>query len=165
LGDVAVQGPVEGQASASAVDRAKARVVYRLATEHFLRSARELSDQAGGNLFKGLTLRAIVAANVGHFDQQPKTSARQAASPATPDDLLRPVSVLAIAGSLGLPYETTRRHVAALMKEGACTRVKGGIVASPATLSGPDAEQAMLANLVNLRRFVRALSRAGIALD
>jgi hypothetical protein len=38
-------------------------------------------------------------------------------------------------------------------------------VASPATLSGPDAEQAMLANLVNLRRFVRALSRAGIALD
>jgi len=38
-------------------------------------------------------------------------------------------------------------------------------VASPTTLAGPEAEQAMLANLVNLRRFVRALRRAGIALD
>jgi len=166
LGDETVQGPIEGRAPVSAADRAEARVVYRLATEHFLRSARELSDQAGGNLFKGLALRAIVAANIGHIDQQSENAVRYAAMSQPPSsDLLRPVSVLAIAGSLGLPYETTRRYVAALMKEGACMRVKGGIVASPTTLAGPEAEQAMLANLVNLRRFVRALRRAGIALD
>ena len=52
-----------------------------------------------------------------------------------------------------------------MMNEGACMRVKGGIVASPATLVGPEAEEAMLASLVNLRRFARALSRAGVALD
>jgi hypothetical protein len=166
LDDEAVQGPVEDQTSASAADRAEARIVDRLATEHFLRSARAVSDQAGGNLFNGLTLRAIVAANIGNIDQKPKTPARPAAlSQAPPHDQLRPVSVLAIAGSLGLPYETTRRHVAALMKQGACMRVRGGIVASPETLAGPEAEQAMLANLVNLRRFLRALRRAGIALD
>jgi hypothetical protein len=158
--------PIDGQTSASPADRAKARVVDRLATEHFLRTARRLSDQAGGNLFRGLALRAIVAANVGHIDQQPETSARYAAlNQAPPDELRRPVSVLAIAGSLGLPYETTRRHVAALIREGACVRVKGGIVASPARLIGPEAEQAMLANLVNVRRFARALKRAGVTLD
>jgi hypothetical protein len=166
LGEATVQRPIEDPASASSADRDKARIVDRLATEHFLRSARALSDQAGGNLFKGLTLRAIVAANVGHIDQQPATSGRYGAmGEAPPRDLLRPVSVLAVAGSLGLPYETTRRYVAALMREGAAVRVKGGIVASAATLSGPSAEQAMMASLVNLRRFARALNRAGVALD
>ncbi len=158
--------PIDGQPAASPADRAKARVVDRLATEHFLRSARGLGDQAGRDLFKALTLRAIVAANIGHIDQQPETSARYAAlDQVPPDDLVRPVSVLAIAGSLGLPYETTRRYVAALIGEGACRRVKGGIVASPATLVGPDAEQAMLASLANVRRLVRALKRAGVTLD
>jgi hypothetical protein len=165
LGDETVQGPIEGQGPASAADRAEARVVHRLATEHFLRSARELSDQAGGNLFKGLALRAIVAANIGHTDPSESSVRYAAMSQPGSNDLLRPVSVLAIAGSIGLPYETTRRYVAALMKEGACTRVKGGIVASAATLAGPEAEQAMMASLVNLRRFVRVLRRAGIALD
>jgi len=157
---------LDAQPSASAADREKARVVDRLATEHFLRSARGLSDQAAGNLFKALTLRAIVAANIGHIDHQPETSARYAAlDQAPPDELRRPVSVLAVAGSLGLPYETTRRYVAALIREGACARVKGGIVAAPATLVGRDAEQAMLANLANVRRFLRALRRAGVTLD
>jgi hypothetical protein len=157
---------IDGRASASPADRAKARVVDRLATEHFLRSARGLSDQTGRDLFKGLILRAILAANIGHIDQQPETSARYAAlDQIPPDELLRPVSVLAIAGSLGLPYETTRRYVGALIAEGACARVRGGIVASPTTLVGPDAEQAMLANLANVRRLVRALKRAGVTLD
>jgi hypothetical protein len=158
--------PIDGPRSASPADRAKARVVDRLATEHFLRSARGLSDQAGRDLFKGLTLRAILAANIGHVEQQPETSARYAAlDQVPPDELLRPVSVLAIAGSLGLPYETTRRYVAALIGEGACVRVKGGIVASPTTLAGPEAEQSMLASLANVRRLLRALKRAGVTLD
>ena len=57
------------------------------------RVRRALSDRAGGNLFKGLTLRAIVAANVGHIDQQ--FGRYGAMSEAPPRDLLRPVSVLA----------------------------------------------------------------------
>ena len=111
-------------------------------------------------------LRAVVAANISYIDQQSETSARYASlDHAPPDALQRPVSVLALAGSLGLPYETTRRRVAALIEAGRCVRVKGGIVALSAGQRGPDAERAMLANLVNVRRFLRALRHAGVQLD
>jgi hypothetical protein len=137
-----------------------------LATEHFLRSARLLSDEAGGDLVKALVLRAVVAANISHIDQQAEASARYAALDRVPPDAMRrPVSVLALAGSLGLPYETTRRRVAGLIREGRCVRVKGGIVAPSETLCRPAAEQAALANLLNARRFVRALKHAGVPLD
>ena len=40
-----------------------------------------------------------------------------------PDTLRRPVSVLSISGFLGLPYETTRRHMLKLQQLGLCRRV------------------------------------------
>lgn len=40
----------------------------------------------------------------------------------------RPIPVLSIADSLRLPFETTRRHVAALAERGWCRRDRGGVV-------------------------------------
>jgi len=156
----------DAQTCASATDRSKGRAATRIASEYFLRSARLLSDLAGGDMFKGLILRAVIAANVGYIDQDRELSARYASlEEIPPDDLRRPVSVLAIAGSLGVPYETTRRYVNALIAEGKCVRVNGGVIAPAAAQSGAELEKAMVANMGNIRRFVRSLRRAGIDFD
>ncbi len=39
-----------------------------------------------------------------------------------PDDMRRPVSILGVSEYLDIPYETTRRHVMALMEAGFCKR-------------------------------------------
>jgi DNA-binding Lrp family transcriptional regulator len=49
----------------------------------------------------------------------------------------RPTPVLAIAESLGMPFETTRRHVAALMDAGLSRRERAGVLATPVTEGGP----------------------------
>lgn len=56
-----------------------------------------------------------------------------------PDTLRRPVAILSIANYLGLPYETTRRHVMKLVERGFCQR-KGSreFLISAETLSRPE---------------------------
>lgn len=41
---------------------------------------------------------------------------------------IRPISVLSLASSLNRPFETTRRHVLALIKQGYCERYRGGVI-------------------------------------
>lgn len=48
-----------------------------------------------------------------------------------------PTPVLALSDSLGIPFETTRRHVGALGAAGLCRRVRGGIVATEAFHAPP----------------------------
>lgn len=56
-----------------------------------------------------------------------------------PDDLRRPVAVLSIANYLGLPYETTRRHVMKLVTRGFCQRMGSReFLISSETLSRPE---------------------------
>ena len=97
----------------------------RLSNEYFLRSVRMLSELANGELVTAIVHRAISAGNVGYLDQNPEGDHYASMDSAPPDALRRPVSILAVAGTLGLPYETTRRHVQKLLKIGWCKRVKG----------------------------------------
>ena len=150
----------------AAADAARGRVAVRLSTEYFLRSAQLISTHAKGDLLTGVILRAIVAGNIGYVDQDVENPGRFASlEDVPPDELRRPMSVMAIAQSLGLPFETARRHVNKLIKAGFCQRVKGGIVAPSATMGGPREAEAMLANMANLRRLYRALKRAGVTFD
>ncbi|MGA0604239.1 hypothetical protein ACO2Q3_26285 [Caulobacter sp. KR2-114] len=147
-------------------DAATARAAVRLSSEYFLRSARLMTETTQGDLMKAVVLRAILAANIGHLDQNPNVAAQfSGVDSPPPDDLRRPVSVLSVAGSLGLPFETTRRYVNKLIREGRCVRVKGGVLAPAATLDSPEQEQALLLNLANLRRLFRGLKRAGVDLE
>lgn len=83
-----------------------------------LAGVRLMRDFWGGDLVKGLVFTAIWTANVKHVTN----TSRAATSSVLPDDLRQPVSVLAIARSLRLPYETARRHADALVREGLCER-------------------------------------------
>jgi hypothetical protein len=88
----------------AASDETVGRVASRLTVDFFLRSAVLISELGGGDLVRAVILRAIIAGNINHIDQDP-TNPSQFASieDVPPDEVRRPISVLAVAGSLGLP--------------------------------------------------------------
>jgi hypothetical protein len=64
-----------------------------------------------------------------------------------------------------MPYETVRRYVNRLLKTGACVRVSGGLIVPSEFLHTPWHYQGLRDNMVNLRRFLAVLNRAGIEAD
>jgi hypothetical protein len=145
---------------------AAGRAAARLTVEFYLRTTSVLSGLSGGDLLEALILRAITAGNTNHLDRDPNNPGRFASiDDVPPDEARRPVSILAIANSLGLPYETTRRCATKMLKTGQCVRVRGGLIAPAAKHQQPGDHEAILANMINLRHFFSALKLAGVKLD
>lgn len=87
---------------------------------------------AGLSPLDALLVLAINQANIAPLTRDP--NARQAYGAlghAAPDDARRPASINAMANSLGIPFETTRRRVKRLEAEGVCTIVPGAGVLIP----------------------------------
>jgi len=142
------------------------RLSVRLASEYFLRSMQLLVDFVDGDLVTALVFLAIVSANVSHLNADgPDGAPHTDADDAPPDAMRKPISVLALAGSLNLPYETTRRHVSKLLQTGQCVRVAGGLIVPARVLLSDRHTEVMGANLTNLRRLFRALNKAGVDLS
>jgi hypothetical protein len=141
----------------------KTRLVARLSADYLLRSLKLIGELAEGELLTGLVNLALVQANVGHLD--PTGGAYDSLESVPPDQVRRPVSVLALSASLGLPYETTRRHVAKMVETGECLRVKGGVVVPAAAVADPRRSEMLEQNLINLKRLYRNLRAAGVSLD
>jgi hypothetical protein len=78
-----------------------------------------------------------------------------------PDKLLRPVSALAVSQSLGLPFETTRRHLARLLCDRLCVRVKRTGILVPDTVEQKN-RISQIKSLTALRLF-QSLSELGTA--
>jgi hypothetical protein len=106
---------------------------------------------------------AITQANVAHLIGK-EGEAYADLDNVPPDSVRRPVSVLALSASLGLPYETTRRHVEILIRAGQCVRVKGGVITPADVVNQPLNREMLKTNLTNLRRLFRGLKAAGIDL-
>jgi len=154
-------GPSAGSGPGGSDD--KSRLAARLSADYMLRSLKMISELANGELLTGLVNLAMAQANVAHLDRV--SSGFDAIGKAPPDELRRPVSVLALSSSLGLPYETTRRHVAKMIATGQCVRAKGGVVVPTAVVQDARRNAMLEVNLVNLKRLVRALRSAGVDLD
>ena len=143
-----------------------ARAAVRLSDEYFLRALRIIADLTEGDIITAIVLRAVVAGNIGYLDGHAAEAALYSdLETVPPDHLRRPVSILSVSGALGLPYETTRRHVHKLIASGRCRMERDGVVAPSESLSGPAEQAATLANLANLRRLFRGLKRAGVELE
>jgi hypothetical protein len=140
---------------------ATARAASRLSAEYVLRSLVLLGNLTDGDLLTGLISAAIVQGNVAHLESGPQAAYASVAD-IPPDTERRPVSAMAVSASLRLPYETVRRHIARMVREGLCERRPGGVVVPTAVLSSPLHESMLLANLSNLRRLVRGLAALGI---
>ncbi|MFI4933219.1 MAG: hypothetical protein ACHP7N_01245 [Caulobacterales bacterium] len=143
----------------------KVRVVARLSSEYVLRALRLLGDLQGGDILAGIISQAIVAANTAHLDLGAGRSNYAGVDDTPPDELRKPISVLALSGSLGLPFETTRRYVNKLLKSGRCKRVKGGLIVPASMLNDSAWIAAGQANLINVRRLMRNLRSAGVAAE
>jgi hypothetical protein len=161
---VTAQPPSNSPSPAPSPEAAdKTRLVARLTADYLLRSLKMIGELAEGELLTGLVNLALVQANVGHLD--PAGSAFDSLDSIPPDEVRRPVSVLSISASLGLPYETTRRHVAKMVETGQCLRVKGGVVSPTAAVADPRRSEMLEQNLINLKRLYRNLRNAGVPLD
>jgi hypothetical protein len=149
-------------AGESAEDAAVARIVSRLSSEYILR-ALQLLVEAYGEIRTGIIAQTIVTANTAHLDTRGGEGWRYAAIDETPpDEVRRPISIARLAESLGLPFETTRRHVQRLIETGVCVRVEGGLIVPKVVLEQPGAAQAALANVGYVRKFIRDLQAAGL---
>jgi len=96
------------------------KIITIEATSRLLAAVRLVQDVFQGDVIKGLVYTAIWTANVRHVTGSIETLSTPTV---LPDALRLPVSVLAIASSLRLPYETVRRHTDALLRAGTCERL------------------------------------------
>lgn len=94
---------------------------------------------AGLSPLDALLVLAVNQANIAPLTRDP--TARQAygaLANAAPDGARRPASINAMANSLGIPFETTRRRLKRLEAAGVCTIVPGaGVVIPEAFLTSP----------------------------
>lgn len=96
----------------------KQLLVATAATGRLLEGVRLLGDLWNGEVLRALVFTAVWTANVKHVTNTTPAASETVLS----DDQRIPVSVLAISDSLRLPYETVRRQVLALEREGICKR-------------------------------------------
>jgi hypothetical protein len=139
-----------------------ARIAARLSTDYVLRALHLIAERYEGDVVRAIVAAAVVSANTAHLNRPVDGRAPYAAMDAPPpDDVRRPVSVSALAGILGMPFETTRRHVNRLIATGEFERVQGGVIARTEPLTTPTHEAMIAANYANLRRMMRDLKAAG----
>ena len=130
-----------------------------LGADYALRLIRIFTDLFDGDL--GLAMVFIAAAQAGtqhlrHGQDYPDL----AAGDFFPDDLRRPVSVSALARSLGLPVETTRRHVVKLAANGYALRTEnGGVIITSAILQRAEIRAIASLNAANMAHLIDGLVR------
>jgi hypothetical protein len=141
------------------------RAVGRLSTEYVLRALQLIAEIEGGDLVRAIIGQAIIAANTAHLERDRSGPAYAGRLDVPPDSARRPISVLALSQSLGLPFETTRRHVNKLIASGRCRRVTGGVIVPAEVLASMTATEAGEKNLEYVYHFLRGLRRVGVQME
>lgn len=127
-------------------------VAARLGGEFFIRGVEILARAHGGDLLRGIIFTAIAVANTESLP----VAANEQDRPER-----RPVSVMSISGSIGVPYETTRRYVNLLVDQGMCVRMgRRGVVVTDKAFESPLMYAAYIEAHTSFKRLVAALQRA-----
>ena len=145
--------------------RDKTRIVARLSMNHFLRTLNLIAGLQGGDLLLSQVFLSIAVGNVDHIDRAGDGGDFEGLERAPPDALRRPVSVLNISRSLGLPYETTRRQVGRLLASGDVVRVSRGLIVPTRVIDKAEIKEALRINMSNLRQLLRRLEEVGVSLQ
>jgi len=146
------------------VDAQLIRAANRIVANYLLRNVEVMSEAAEGDLMGALIFAAILQANVRPISNDPNLSKAYGQIDAVPpDDMRVPVSVNAIAESLKIPYETTRRHVNKMIKVGWCVKVGTRGVIVPATVvASPAMLKAGMQQYGHLMHFLAQLREIGL---
>jgi len=126
-----------------------------------------LDEMAGGigglEPLDALLVLAINQANIAPLTRDPAARARYGALEApAPDDARRPVSINAVAASLGLPFETARRRIRRLAAAQVCNLSPEGVVVPASYLASPDYLRSVMLGHERLRRFYLELRAADL---
>ena len=128
-----------------------------LGADYALRLVRLSTDLFGGDVVLGLVFMAAVRAS----SQQLRNAAAHYPRDITervPTEARRPISVSALARSLGIPVETTRRHVAKLTALGFAQRTEsGGVLITSEILDREELQAAAMINAANMDQLIDGL--------
>ena len=130
-----------------------------LGADYALRLIRIFTDLFDGDMDLALVFIAAAQASTEHLREQ-DDYLDLVTGEFFPDDLRRPVSVSALARSLGIPVETTRRHVVKLAQTGFAQRTEaGGVIVTSEILQREEIRQAALLNLAAMESLIDGLVR------
>jgi DNA-binding Lrp family transcriptional regulator len=124
----------------------------------------EMATGVGGlDPLDALLVLAINQANIAPLTRDHNARARYGSldTPA-PDGARRPVSMNAVAASLGLPFETVRRRIRRLAAAQVCNLSAEGAVVPASFLASPSYIQSVVEGHERLRRFYREMDAAGL---
>jgi DNA-binding Lrp family transcriptional regulator len=121
-----------------------------------------LISRRGGDLLETLLFSAILDANMAPVTRDPELRVRYGAvAEACPDELRRPVTINAVTQSLGLPFETGRRRVQALVRAGLCEATAKGVIVPRRAVTTPAYNAIQQARYDRTRAFHRELADLG----
>lgn len=130
-----------------------------LGADYALRLIRIFTDLFDGDMDRALVFIAAAQASTEHLREQ-DDYLDLVTGEFFPDDLRQPVSVSALARSLGIPVETTRRHVVKLAQTGFAQRTEtGGVIVTSEVLRREEIRQAALLNLAAMESLIDGLVR------
>lgn len=124
----------------------------------------EMANGIGGlEPLDALLVLAVNQANIAPLTRDHDARARYGGLEApAPDGERRPVSINAVAASLGLPFETVRRRIRRLGAERVCALSSEGVVVPAAFLASPSYVQSVMLGHERLRGFYIELRAAGL---
>ncbi|CAN7368694.1 hypothetical protein LJR219_002185 [Phenylobacterium sp. LjRoot219] len=137
------------------------RIVWRAASDYLLRMMEHLLPN-----FPSLS-RAFIVLGVFRLNTEGLPDMMRGGEGILPEDHVpdayrKPARASEVAAMLGLPHETVRRHLAALIEEGRCVRVRDGFVVPAETLARQNVVNAWGANFRHLTRMFAVLSELGV---
>jgi len=120
----------------------------------------------GRDVIDGLLMVAISQANIAQITRNPELQLTYATlDQPPPDELRRPVSISALANSLRIPFETTRRRVTSLIDAGIVRTGQRGVIIPTAPLTSPFYRMGVEANYNLVRNLYLRLRGIGLFED
>ncbi len=119
------------------------------------------------DMLRAFVFTAIMSANAEPYRSDPERAWQYATLAQSPPQLRRrPVTVRALSLRVGIPYETTRRCVAAMLKDKDIVRVgRAGLVNAQVTPRDAELHKAGLLTMSRFAQFIGDLKRLGVDFD
>jgi hypothetical protein len=152
------------QTSSQETTDAPERLLARISVDFFLESAIMMSDLFGGDYLRSVIFLAVTRENLKALSYYQELARHRAVDTNSPDPPPMPASVYSISKILGLNYETTRRHVGGLIRDGFCLQTPAGIIVTDEALNRPEFLRANARNVQNFREFARNMRSVGLSL-
>ncbi|MDO8377530.1 hypothetical protein [Phenylobacterium sp.] len=138
------------------------RAIGRATNTFCLRFLENVMALSAGDLMLGLTACALEGANIRRLAE----SATELVGPirTIPDSVRQPITAVALAGEIGLPRETTRRHLHKLIGLGVCRALPGGFIFTEARFNPTRIAASLGRTAANVRQLHATLIGVGVML-